>query len=55
MFCLLLYSLLGIAGYADLYGGLLAMGRSRGGAAWCKAILHFLLQAQPGLQAASHS
>jgi hypothetical protein len=33
MVCLRLYSLLGIAGYAGLDGGLRAMGRSRGGAA----------------------
>jgi hypothetical protein len=52
MFRLRLYSLLGIAGYAGLNGGLWAMGRSRGGAARRNAIRHRRPQAQPVTRAA---
>ena len=46
------YSLLGIACYADLDGGLLAMGLSQGGAARRNAVWHRQPQTQPGMQAA---
>lgn len=52
MVCLRLYSLLGIAGYAGLDGGLRAMGRSRGGAARRNAIRRRRPQTQPGMRAA---
>jgi hypothetical protein len=52
MVCLRLYSLLGIAGYAGLDGGLWAMGRSRGGAARRNAIRLRRPKTQLGMQAA---
>ena len=54
MFCLRLYALLGIAGYAGPDGGLLAMGLSRGGAARRNAVRHRRPQTQPGLGAFRH-
>ncbi len=51
MVCLRLYLLLGIASYADLNGGLLAMGRSRGGAAQRNAIWNRQSQTQPRMRA----
>jgi hypothetical protein len=47
-----MYSLLGIAGYAGLDGGLRAMGRRRGGAARRNAIRRRRPQTQPGMLAA---
>ncbi len=52
MVCLRLYSLLGIAGYAGLDGGLLAMGLIQGGAARRKAIRRSRQQTHPGMRAA---
>jgi hypothetical protein len=52
MVCHRLHSLLGTARYAGFDGGLLAMGRSRGGAAWRNAIRRRRPQTQPGMRAA---
>jgi hypothetical protein len=55
MVCLRLYSLLSIAGCAGSDGGLRAMGRSRGGAAWSTAIRRRWPQTQLGMRAAGRS